>query len=240
MKILLTGAAGFVGRAAVDILSQDHEVTAFDIRPVEGYDNAVQGDVLDYPTLETVMADHNGVVNTIMAPNGSYGMDGPGFDINVRGMFNLLEAARKCEIQRFVHTSSGAVHGGYPEDTFLTYDLYPLKAASSYDLSKLVQEELARNYHEQHGLAIACIRPWGIIDSDKMVTTDGHPVNDFYYGTIDRRDVASALKCALETPDIGYDCFYIFATPGGYKKGDVARTEKLLGWEPVYRFDVDL
>ena len=32
MKILLTGAAGFVGRAAVDILSQDHEVTAFDIR----------------------------------------------------------------------------------------------------------------------------------------------------------------------------------------------------------------
>ena len=198
MKILLTGAAGFVGRAAVDILNQDHEVTAFDIRPVEDYDNTVQGDVLDYTTLETVMAGHDAVVNTIMAPNGSYGMEGPGFDINVRGMFNLLEAARVCEIQRFVHTSSGAVHGGYPEDTFLTYDLYPLKAASSYDLSKLVQEELARNYHEQHGLSIACIRPWGIIDSDEMVTTDGHPVNGFYYGSIDRRDVASALKCALD------------------------------------------
>ena len=52
MKILLTGAAGFVGRAAVDILSQDHEVTAFDIRPVVDYDNAVQGDVLDYATLK--------------------------------------------------------------------------------------------------------------------------------------------------------------------------------------------
>ena len=80
MKILLTGAAGFVGRAAVDILSQDHEVTAFDIRPVVDYDNAVQGDVLDYTTLEAVMADHDAVVNTIMAPNSSYGMDGPGFD----------------------------------------------------------------------------------------------------------------------------------------------------------------
>ena len=45
MKILLTGAAGFVGRAAVDILSQDHEVTAFDIRPVDNYDHVVQGDV---------------------------------------------------------------------------------------------------------------------------------------------------------------------------------------------------
>ena len=77
MKILLTGAAGFVGRAAVDILSQNHEVTAFDIRPVVDYDNAVQGDVLDYTTLETVMAGHDAVVNTIMAPNSSYGMDGP-------------------------------------------------------------------------------------------------------------------------------------------------------------------
>ena len=240
MKILLTGAAGFVGRAAVDILSQDHDVTAFDIRPVVGYDNAVQGDVLDYTKLEAVMAGHDAVVNTIMAPNTSYGMDGSGFDINVRGMFNLLEAARVCQIQRFVHTSSGAVHGGYPEDTFLTYDLYPLKAGRSYDLSKLLQEELARNYHEQHGLSIACIRPWGIIDSDKMVTTDGNHVDGFYYGSIDRRDVASSLKCALETPDIGYDCFYIFATPGGYKKGDVARTERMLGWEPAYKFDADL
>ena len=240
MKILLTGAAGFVGRAAVDILSQDHDVTAFDIRPVVGYDNTVQGDVLDYTKLEAVMTGHDAVVNTIMAPNISYGMDGPGFDINVRGMFNLLEAARVCQIQRFVHTSSGAVHGGYPEDTFLTYDLYPLKAGSFYDLSKLLQEELARNYHEQHGLSIACIRPWGIIDSDKMVTTDGNHVDGFYYGSIDRRDVASSLKCALETSDIGYDCFYIFATPGGYKKGDVARTERRLGWEPAYKFDADL
>ncbi len=240
MKILLTGAAGFVGCAAVNILSQDHEVTAFDIRPVDGYDNIVQGDVLDYTTLEAVMAGHDAVVNTIMAPNGSYDMEGPGFDINVRGIFNLLEAARVCEIQRFVHTSSGAVHGGYPEDTFLTHDLYPLKASSSYDLSKLLQEELARNYHEQYGLSIACIRPWGIIDSDKMITTDGHPVNGYYFGTIDRRDVAFALQCALEAPNIGYECFYIFATPGGYKKGDVARTERLLGWEPTYRFDANL
>ena len=78
MKILLTGAAGFVGRAAVDILSQAHEVTAFDIRQVVGYDNAVQGDVLDYTKLEAVMAGHDAVVNTIMAPNTSYGMDGSG------------------------------------------------------------------------------------------------------------------------------------------------------------------
>lgn len=240
MKILLTGAAGFVGRVAVDLFSQSHEVTAFDIRPVTGYDPAVQVNVLDYATLEAVMAGHDAVVNTIMAPNESYAMDGPGFDINVRGMFNLLEAARVCQIKRFVHTSSGAVHTGYPHDAFLTHDLYPLKASGAYALSKVMQEELARNYHEQYGLSIACIRPWSIIDADRMVSTGGHPVDGYSFGTIDRRDVASALRCALHAPDLGYDCFYVFATPGGYKKGDVARTERLLGWTPTYRFDANL
>lgn len=240
MKVLLTGAAGFVGRAAVDILGEQHEITAFDIRPVADYPAAIQGDVLAYTALEAAMAGHDAVVNTIMAPNTTYGMNGPGFDINVRGMFNLLEAARVCGVQRFVHTSSGAVHTGYPPDVFLTHDLYPLKAAGAYALSKLVQEELARNYHEQHGLSIACIRPWSIIDAERMVSTDGSPVQGYSFGTIDRRDVASALLCALNIPDITYDCFYVFATKGGYEKGDVARTEARLGWKPACRFEADL
>lgn len=240
MKVLLTGAAGFVGRPAVDIIGAEHEVTAFDIRPVEHFDRTIQGDVREYTTVEAAVAGHDAIVNTIMAPSGSYEMDGPGFDINVRGVFNLLEAARRCQIRRFVHTSSGAVHTGYPAGTFLTHDLYPLKASGAYALSKLLQEELARNYHEQYGLSIACIRPWGIIDAERMVTTDGAPVTGYSYGTIERRDVARALLCALNAPDITYECFYIFATPGGYTKGDVARTEARLGWRPVYRFDANL
>lgn len=239
MKVLLTGAAGFVGRPAVDIIGAEHEVTAFDLRPVERLDRAIQGDVRDYATVEAAMAGHDAVVNTIMAPGPTYGMDGPGFDINVRGLFNLLEAARQCRIKRFVHTSSGAVHTGYPDGTFLTHDLYPLKASGAYALSKLLQEELARNYHEQHGLSIACIRPWSIMDAERMVTNDGSPVSGYSYGSIDRRDVARALLCALNAPNITYECFYVFATPGGYKKGDVARTEVRLGWKPVYRFDVE-
>ena len=242
MRILLAGAAGFVGRVALDQLSTNHEVTAFDVRLIEDYPDAILGDVLDYKAVEEAVAGHDAVVNTIMAPNPSYGGDGPGFTINVTGAYNLLEAARVHGVKRFVHTSSGAVHTGYPgpPETFLTHDLYPLKASSPYALSKLLQEELARNFHEQHGLSIACIRPWGIIDADRMVTTDGNPVRGYSYGTIDRRDVASALQCALHAPDITYECFYIFATPGGYKKGDVARTERLLGWTPAYPFDANL
>ena len=242
MRVLLTGAAGFVGRVALDLLRVRHEVTPFDVRPVEGCDDAIVGDVLDYDAVSAAMEGCDAVVNTIMAPNASYGDNGPGFTINVSGMYNLLEAARTHGIKRFVHTSSGAVHTGYPSppETRLTHDLYPLKAAGPYALSKVLQEELARNVHEQHGLSVAAMRPWGIIDSERMVTTDGASVTGFYFGSIDRRDVASALVCALEADDIGYECFYVMATPGGYEATDTARTEERLGWKPQFPFDAGL
>jgi nucleoside-diphosphate-sugar epimerase len=240
MRVLLTGAAGFVGQPALEMLSRKHEVTAFDIRPVAGATRTVQGDVLDYKTVEAAVAGHDAVVNTIMAPNPTYGPGGPGFTINVSGLFNLLEAARTHGIRRFVHTSSGAVHSGYPPGTCLTNELYPLKAGNSYSLSKLLQEEMTRNFHEQHGMSIAVIRPWGIIDPDRMVTTDGSPVTGTHWGHIDRRDVAGGLAAALEQPDIAYECFYVMASPGGYKITDAARTESRLGWKPARTFDADL
>lgn len=238
MRVLLTGAAGFVGRPALDLLARDHQVTAFDIRPIDGVDSLV-GDVRDFDAVRQAIDGHDAVVNTIMAPNESYADGGPGFTVNTSGMYNLLEAARLAGVKRFVHTSSGAVHTGYPEDTHLTRDLYPLKASGSYALSKLLQEEMARNFHEQHGLSVACLRPWGIIDAVRMVTTDGKPVTGHYFGSIDRGDVAAALVCALEAPAIGYECLYLMATDAGYRRTDTAYTEERIDWRPAHRFETD-
>ena len=99
MRVLLAGAAGFVGRIALDLLGERHEVTTFDIRAVEGYTNVVEGDVLDYAAVAAAVEGHDAVVNTIMAPNPTYGSNGPRFTVNVSGVFNLLEAARAHGIE---------------------------------------------------------------------------------------------------------------------------------------------
>ncbi len=239
MRVLLTGAAGLVGRAAVNVLGERHQVTCLDIRPVPGVPAAVRLDVLDLPALVAAVAGHDALVNTIMAPNPAYADGGPGFTVNVTGMFHLLEAARRNGIRRFVHTSSGAVHAGYPQGTRLTHDLYPLKAAGPYSLSKVLQEHLAWTYHELHGLEVVCLRPWDIIDAERMVTTDGTPVRRIVFGTIDRYDVATALRAALEVPELGYECLYLMATRGGYARTDAAHTEQRLGWKPARWFVED-
>jgi hypothetical protein len=111
MRVLLTGAAGFVGRVALDQLSENHEVTAFDVRLIEGHPEAILGDVLDYKAVEEAVAGHDAVVNTIMAPNAAYNDGGPGFTINTVGAYNLFEAARvhgAYFVRRGAHRLSGA------------------------------------------------------------------------------------------------------------------------------------
>ena len=65
MNVLLAGAAGFVGRVALELLNERHQVTAFDIQNVE-FNGAIVGDVLDYAAVITAMQGIDAVVNTIM------------------------------------------------------------------------------------------------------------------------------------------------------------------------------
>ena len=237
MKVLLVGAAGSVGRAALEVFGAEHDVVGFDVNPVPGADNVIVGDLTDYASIAAAVRGVDAVVNMSMAPTHMYAPGHPGgFDINVRGFYNLLTAAQEHGVKRIVHTSSGAVHTGYPADTYLTGDLVPLKASNPYALTKILQEDMCRYFVERHGMSIICIRPWAIVDTATWTYTGGGAAGDVYFGTIDRHDVARALLCALHVEGIDFDCFYVFATPEGYARADVERTERILGWKPRETF----
>ncbi len=89
-------------------------------------------------------------------------MENPLFDAenNVIGTLNLLNAARKADIKRFVYFSSAAVYGDpirLPVD-----ELHPQNPMSPYGASKLSGEKYALMFHKAYGLRTTAIRPFNI------------------------------------------------------------------------------
>src|SRR5438093_5670668 len=151
---------------------------------------------------------------------------------------NVLEAARRAGIERFVLMSSGAVVTGYSRDTYIHVGL-PHKFRGLYCLTKSLQEILARQYAEEHRLTIPALRPWSVVDGRTYLHKNGQALRageEGYFGLVCRYDLAEACRLALTAPLEGFQPFHLMATDAGRRWFDVVRTENLLGWRPATDF----
>ncbi len=168
-RVLVTGGAGFIGSNLVDaLLERGDEVVVLDDLSTGYADNIdprvllVIGDVADPPAVAEAIAGCHAVFH-LAAQRGVAGSvsDPLGTDhVNTSGTLTVLDAARAAGVQRVVCTSSSSVYGGAaklptPEDS-------PLLPRSPYAVSKLAGEHYARVYHELHGLATVCLRPFNV------------------------------------------------------------------------------
>ena len=151
MKVLITGAAGFLGSAlGAHLIKQGHEVRGLDDLST-GKEEVVhkdvlftRGDVMDRPKLWTLLQDVEcvfhlaarvSVQESILYPR-EYN------ETNVGGTVSLMEAMRDVGVRRVVFTSSGAVYGSQKEQP-LSEDLRP-HPDSPYAVSKLSAEYYVR------------------------------------------------------------------------------------------------
>jgi nucleoside-diphosphate-sugar epimerase len=113
--VLLTGAGGNLGRAAVPaLLAAGHEVRSFDFRPVPGVENMVVGDVRDRNAVARAVEGVDAVVHGA-ALHGVHLGTWPAHEFwstNATGTFTVYEAARAAGIGRMVLASSMVVYGG--------------------------------------------------------------------------------------------------------------------------------
>src|SRR5262245_742894 len=134
MRILVTGAAGFIGSNFVHYWLERHpddSVVALDLltyagnranlEAVEDRISFVQADIADLDIVENVMREHETevVVNFAAESHNSLAVVDPGrfFQTNVVGTQALLEAARRVDAQRFHHVSTCEVYGDLPLDS---------------------------------------------------------------------------------------------------------------------------
>jgi len=171
VRILVTGAAGFIGSNFVHYWLERHPddgVAALDLltyagnranlEAAEDRITFVHGDIADLELVEGVLREHEieAVVNFAAESHNSLAVLDPGLfaRTNVLGTQLLLEAARKVGVQRFHHISTCEVYGDLALDSTAAFtEESAYQPRTPYNASKAAADHYVRAYHETYGLA---------------------------------------------------------------------------------------
>jgi nucleoside-diphosphate-sugar epimerase len=173
MRVLLTGARGKVGRAASRaLLAAGHEVTEVDVgRPVferdlPGAPPYVQADLTDAGAAFAVVRGHDAVVHAAAIPDPLHNPPHVVFSNNLMSTFNVLEAAVRWQVPRFVNISSETVPGFFfPErppflpDYVPVDEEHPIRPQDPYALAKHFGEQLMDAAVRRSDIRCITLRP---------------------------------------------------------------------------------
>jgi nucleoside-diphosphate-sugar epimerase len=244
MNIVVFGAAGWLGRAVLANLEGRHTVRAFDLSPEawavedtpwEG--ERVYGDLVDFATVHAATEDMDGIIHTAAYFGGGDDNHMPWL-VNLKGLWNVLESARRRGIRHTVHI--GSCETVHPKGIFFTAEVRR-PGGGVYALTKRLQEEMCRSFHDAHGLRLIVLRPDYIVDSRlgigrhrERLGPEGTPTRN---GWVCRHDLAEACRLAVENEAIAFDIFHIVGTPEADATCNVARSREVLGL--TYRGDLE-
>jgi dTDP-glucose 4,6-dehydratase len=215
VRILVTGAAGFIGSNFVRHWLERHpddHVVAFDLLTYAGNRESladvddrivfVQGDIADAELAERTLRDEEieVVVNFAAESHNSLAVVDPGrfFRTNVIGTQTLLEGARRTELDRFHHVSTCEVYGDLPLDSDeVFHEDTPYRPRTPYNASKAAADHAVRAYFETYGLPVTitnCSNNYGPYQFPEKViplfatnALDDKPL-PLYASTVNRRE----------------------------------------------------
>jgi dihydroflavonol-4-reductase len=162
MRVLVTGATGFIGSHLVErLLGSGSEVRALVRHPTDGSNleargvEVVRGDVRDPEAVRQAMADRELVYHLARAPRGSPAKIMQ--SINVDGTVNVARAAARSGVARLVHASSAAVYGEGVSGSAVHED-FPLKPFSEHGRSKVRAEQALKSQPDSRPVPVVFAR----------------------------------------------------------------------------------
>lgn len=241
MRVLVTGARGKVGRAAVAVLQRaGHEVTATDMAPVD-WDRAPAGTAPYVRADLTDAGEVHALVGGCVLPEGATpgrfdavvhagAIPAPGhhaphvvFGNNIMATFNVVEACVRWGVPRLVNLSSEAVPGFvFPERHFLPEyvpfdEAHPVRPQDPYALSKYFGEQLCTAAVQRSDLRCVSLRPTWVQDHASYhpnlgpVLADPGQPSTLGWAYVDVDDLAEAIRLAVECDLPGHEVFCISA-----------------------------
>jgi len=236
MRVLITGAAGFIGRHLSRGLEADHELRLGDITNSDRDPRHVQLDVTKPAEVAAAMQGVDAVIHLAVASGheGEYEDDAFNqlrFDVNVKGTCNVLEAARRASVRRFVYTSSLMVVWGYEPPHEVAADALP-RPIGTYALTKQMGELLCQYYARSFGLSVVCLRIPKPVDLDDS-NVRRWPIRPQWLAF---PDLIQAYRLALATPGNDFEIVTIVGE-SSRRRWDLGKAATLLGYQPTIRLE---
>lgn len=196
-RILVTGAAGFIGSHLVErLLAEGYEVIGLDDLSTGKRENLpspgtpgfrfVEGDVCD-PVLSRALckgvsavlhqAAHNSALRSFAHPRET-------LRVNLFGSLTLLEAARDAGVERIVYASSSSVYG--PQSQVPSSEQVKGMPRSPYAVSKLAAEELAQTFSAEYQLVTIGLRYFNVFGPRQSICSE--------YGAVVPRFINACLQ----------------------------------------------
>lgn len=229
MRVVVTGANGKVGSAAVTALqAAGHEVRATDTaravfeRPDEGDPGYWQADLTDAGAAFAVVRAADAVVHTAAIPDPTHNPPHVVFGNNALAAFNVIEASVRWGVRRLVNISSETVPGFlFPErpdvaDYVPVDEAHEIRPQDPYALSKYVGEVLCDAAVRRSDLRCISLRPSWVQRADTYAHNLGPMVREVlpsanFHSYIDVDDLADAIVLAVASDLPGHEVMYIAA-----------------------------
>lgn len=286
MRVVVTGGSGKAGRAVVpDLVEHGHDIVNVDlVPPAEQVAPFLRADLTDLGETIEALRGADVVVHLAAIPAPRIRTVEATFRINIASTYNVFSAATLLGLPRVVWASSETVlglpfsrrHAGnllddaarpghHTEPDYAPIDEeHPLRPHSSYALSKVLGEEMARQFARWSGipfigLRFSAIRALGDYDAFPEYWDDPHLGEWNLWAYVDARDVAQSCRLALTADVTGAEAFIIAAAdtvmrrpnrelmaeyfPNVPLRGEVGdhasllsvdKARRVLGYEPAY------
>jgi nucleoside-diphosphate-sugar epimerase len=216
-RILITGAAGLVGTVLTHGLEGRYDVVGVD-RALRRPPNVRRRDLARSRRLGAIFAGADAVIDLAGLPSPTTEWK----DVwrnNLRATLNVLDAARRAGVRRYVFASSNHVTGGYerepPYSAIVAGDYegldpasipligpdWPVRPDGAYALGKVLGEAAARWYSDAFGLSAVCLRIGTVNRADRP-----HEPRDFAT-LLTHADLLRLVESALAA-DVGFGVYY--------------------------------
>jgi nucleoside-diphosphate-sugar epimerase len=240
--IVITGAAGLIGRVLVADLGGDYDVRGVDRARRSGFLRRREDTRRVAATAEAFSGAHTVIdlaANPSLETTWQEAVHG-----NIAATVGAFEAARQAGVRRVVYASSNHAVGLYERDEPYAsicagrYDgldpaaipmvtsAHPLRPDSPYGVSKVAGEAAGRFYAEEHGLSVICLRIG-------TVNAQNRPTSVRTFATLlTHADLARLVRaCIAAPPELDFAVLY-GVSANTWRFWDLEEARRLVGYEP--------